>query len=386
MLCSRIVVPLQSKCNTMLSNTYTYISDSGEHITINGFVASLLQQGKEWDIRQVEADIEDYHQLYYARMDAKEALLQEIYWWQDFANDARLAQMPKFQKLQIEGFSYLMWQAQEVVQPMSESEKLETNMAIYLDAQHYLYKVQDALALFHRETGADMQCLISGFPAQLLTYAACTTIDWMLSKTPVQDMNDWAEMMLRWLQYPSAIMLHDIQMDIPDVYILYATYVAGEKAAWDAANKKRYQSGQPQVRYFMTNLLKQLQAEVQHATELLCPYLTEKQRTAYVRYLQECQQYIADHTKTRSQPRRNTMDAYWGERATAYWKGEAAKLLKAAAQEKNPAAAIALEVKKLQEKKIIKRDILPYSRFVAAVNAITEVEIKPDTFSKHFRR
>lgn len=370
----------------MPSNTYTYISDTGEHITIHGFVASLLQQGEEWDIRQVEADMQDYHQQYYARMDAKEALVQEIYWWQDFANDARLAQMPVFHDLLVEGFVYLMGKAREVVQPMSESEKLERDMAIHLDAQHYLYKVQDALALFHRETGADLQFLISGFPAQLLTYAACTTIDRMLSEMQVEDMLDWAEMMLRWLQHPSAIMLHDIQMDIPDVYTLYATYMADGKAAWDAANKKRYQSGQPQVRYFMTHLLEELTQDAQHATALICPYLTDKQRTAYVRYLQECQQYIADHTKTRRQPRRNTMDAYWGERATAYWKGEAVKQLKAAAQEKNPAAALALEVKKLQEKKIIRRDILPYPQYVAALNAITGVAIKSDTFSKHFRR
>ena len=80
------------------------------------------------------------------------------------------------------------------------------------------------------------------------------------------------------------------------------------------------------------------------------------------------------------------MDSYWGENANTYWRGEAVKRLKAAVQTKHPAAALALEVKKLQAKNILKRSILPYSAFVAAIKTITGVDINPDTLSKHFRR
>lgn len=364
-------------------STYT-IPDKA--ITISGFVAFLLHQGQEWDMRCVEADMHDYQQLYYARMDAREALLQELHWWIDFAMDPRLEDIPYFADLRAEGFVYLFGQAREVICPMSDSEKLETGMAIYLDEYQYLYKQQDALALFQKNGEIDLESVISGFPAQLLTYAACTTIDIMLDEQRINDMAEWADMIIRWLQSPSVIMLRHIRFDITDVYTLYATYVAEAKADWDAQNLKRYQSGKPQVRYFMTHLLEQLQEEAQNAIDLLTPYLTEKQQTAFTRYLWECQQYIADHTKTRRQPPRNTMDSYWGEEANTYWRGEAVKRLKAAVQAKHPAAALALEVKKLQAKNILKRSILPYSAFVLAIKTITGVDINPDTLSKHFRR
>ena len=74
-------------------STYT-IPDKA--ITISGFVAFLLHQGQEWDMRCVEADMHDYHQQYYARMDAREALLQELHWWIDFAMDHRLEDITYF--------------------------------------------------------------------------------------------------------------------------------------------------------------------------------------------------------------------------------------------------------------------------------------------------
>jgi hypothetical protein len=56
---------------------YTF---SDLQIPIHGFIASLLLQGEEWDIRCIESDAYDYHQQYYSRMDAKSALEQETDW------------------------------------------------------------------------------------------------------------------------------------------------------------------------------------------------------------------------------------------------------------------------------------------------------------------
>ena len=55
--------------------TYIYSSPTDD-IVISGFIAFLLNQGDAWDIRCVKSDMNDYHQQHYARMDAKEALVQ----------------------------------------------------------------------------------------------------------------------------------------------------------------------------------------------------------------------------------------------------------------------------------------------------------------------
>ena len=50
-------------------------------ILVKGFIASLLQQGDDWDIRCLQADMSDYHQQQYSRMDPTIALEQELRWW-----------------------------------------------------------------------------------------------------------------------------------------------------------------------------------------------------------------------------------------------------------------------------------------------------------------
>lgn len=55
----------------------TYIS------TIYGFIAYLLLQGDAWDYRCAKADMQDYHHQQYARMDSREALIQELHFWLD---------------------------------------------------------------------------------------------------------------------------------------------------------------------------------------------------------------------------------------------------------------------------------------------------------------
>ena len=360
--------------------TFTY-TDHGKEITISGFIAFLLQQGQQWDYRCMEADVKDYHQATYARMDEREALRQEIEWWSEFYQNEYLPDLPQRDYLLSEGVYYLLWQAEQVLLPIAETDKLTANMAIYLTPDTYLYKVDDTLAFFHKGE-AQLETLIFGFAAQLLTYAASSTIEALLDDPTTYHPAQVVDILADWLQSPSAILLAHIHFSIPDVYQLYASYLAETKEKWEKGNKRRYQSKPIRPQDMMLQLRQQVAEEGAHAIEQLIPYLTEKQVKEYQRYLQECQQYIADHTQ---QPTRHTMDAYWGERATPYWKGEAVKRLKAAAQEKNPAAALALEVKKLQAEKILKMQILPYPKFAAALNSVANADVKADTLSKHFR-
>ena len=118
-------------------DTYTYHT-TDYSIPIHGFIASLLLQGEEWDIRCAESDAYDYHQAHYARMDAKSALEQELDWWWQFYKDERLLDIPCREDLISAGVSYLLWLAQDLFLPMEEVDKLTTNMAIYLDESHYL--------------------------------------------------------------------------------------------------------------------------------------------------------------------------------------------------------------------------------------------------------
>ena len=55
---------------------YTYQLE-GQQVHIYGFVAWLLQKGDDWDIRCLAADMQDYQEQQYARMDWTIALLEE---------------------------------------------------------------------------------------------------------------------------------------------------------------------------------------------------------------------------------------------------------------------------------------------------------------------
>lgn len=364
--------------------TYIYSSPTDD-IVISGFIAFLLNQGDAWDIRCVKSDMNDYHQQYYARMDAKEALVQELFCWVDFALDERLECLPSHEDLAKAGIAYLYSQWQQIWQPLTDEQKLSTAMAIYLDEQNYLYKVEDSLMLF-RSSQPDYKVLIHGFPAQLLTFAACTTVESMIACQQVDDMVQWADMMLGWLRPEPAIMIDQIKMDIPDVYRLYEAYVSNKKAQWDAANRRRYVVDQPKVRYFMKTLLQQTREECTEAMDTLSQYLLPKQQEALARYMDECLSYITDHTSTRRKARSDKMEQYFYDDITSYRKQSALRIIKQAVlEEHNAAAALALEVKRLQRDGIMRPDIRPLTQFIAIVNATFGSNIKHDTFSKHFR-
>ena len=365
--------------------TYTY-QTTDHSITIHGFIASLLMQGEDWDIRCIESDAYDYHQAHYARMDAKAALEQELDWWWDFYQNDRLNDIPQREELLTEGLSYLLWQAQAVFLPMEDAEKLTTNMAIYLNKDHYLYKVNDVLALFPTGGEPDFNFMLQGFAAQLLSYAACCSMEHMLNHPQDYDPIHMAKLITDWLQSTPTIWLEDIQMDIPDVYRLYASYVEEEKAKWDAENKRRYQSELPQVRYFMTHLLERLQQVCQEAITLLAPHLSTKQLASYEQYLAECQQYIIDKTQTRRKPHDDSFEQFFCPDVTPYYKEKALERIQKAVHQENPASALALEVKRLRDEKILLRTFHSYKRFVDIVNTLFNVTIKADSFSKHFRR
>ena len=364
--------------------TYIYSSPTGD-IEISGFIAFLLHQGDAWDIRCVKSDMNDYHQQYYARMDAKEALVQELFCWVDFALDERLECLPSYEDLAKAGIAYLYSQWLQIWQPLTDEQKLSTAMAIYLDEQNYLYKVEDSLVLF-RCSQPDYKVLIHGFPAQLLTYAACTTIESMIEKQCVDDMVQWADMMLGWLRPEPAIMIDQIKMDIPDVYRLYEAYMANEQAKWDAANRRRYAVDQPKVRYFMKTLLQQTREECTEALATLSQYLSSKQQEAFARYMDECLRYISDHTSTRRKARSDKMEQYFCDDITNYRKQSALRALKQAVlEEHNAAAALALVVKRLQRDGVLQVEIRPLTQFIEIVNTTFGSTIKYDTFSKHFR-
>lgn len=363
--------------------TYIY---SHEQIPIRGFIASLLLQGEDWDIRCAESDAYDYHQQYYSRMDAKSALEQEVeYWWKLYSNE-HLTNIPRRDDLLAEGLYYILWQAQEVLLPIEETDKLTTNMVINLSKDHYLYKVNNVLALFPKEGEPDLTFMLNGFAAQLLSYAACCSMEEILNNPKQYDPILMVKMISDWLQSTPTIWLEDIKMDIADVYQLYASYVEEEKAKWDAENKRRYQSEKPQVRYFMTHLLEQVQQDSQEAISLLTPHLSTKQLVAYERYLAECQQYIIDHTQTRRKEHDESFDQFFYEGVTDYYKQKALERIQKAVHEDNPAAMLAIEVKKLRNEKILIPNFHSYKRFADIVNSMFNVAIKADSLSKHFRR
>ena len=357
-----------------------------ESIPIHGFIASLLLQGEEWDIRCVESDARDYHQQYYSRMDAKSALAQEIDWWWHFYEDEHLLSVPRREDLLSAGVYYLLWQAQDLFLPMEEADKLTTDMAIYLNDDHYLYKVNDFLALFPRDGEPNLDFLLHGFAAQLLTYAASCSMEHMLTHPEEYDPILIARMIADWLQSTPTIWMDNILFDIPDVYLLYASYVDTQKTQWDADNKRRYQSQQPQVRYFMTHLLEQLRADANDAIAKLTPYLSPKQLTAYQRYLAECQQYIIDQTQTRRKPQDDSFDQFFCEGVSPYYKRKALERIRMALMQENPTAMLALEVKRLRDEKILLKTFHSYRRFVDILNPMFNVAIKADSLSMHFRR
>ena len=365
--------------------TYTY-HYTDQSIPIHGFIASLLLQGEEWDIRCVESDARDYHQQYYSRMDAKSSLAQEIDWWWHFYEDEHLLSVPRREDLLSAGVYYLLWQAQDLFLPMEEADKLTTDMAIYLNDDHYLYKVNDFLALFLRDGEPNLDFLLHGFAAQLLTYAASCSMEHMLTHPEEYDPILIARMIADWLQSTPTIWMDNILFDIPDVYLLYASYVDTQKTQWNADNKRRYQSQQPQVRYFMTHLLEQLRADANDAIAKLTPYLSPKQLTAYQRYLAECQQYIIDQTQTRRKPQDDSFDQFFCEGVSPYYKRKALERIRMALMQENPTAMLALEVKRLRDEKILLKTFHSYRRFVDILNPMFNVAIKADSLSKHFRR
>ena len=98
-------------------------------ILVKGFIASLLQQGDDWDIRCLQADMSDYHQQQYSRVDPTIALEQELRWWLDFVDNERMTALPLFAQLSRSGVAYLYWRVQEQVLPLSEEEKLKMSAA-----------------------------------------------------------------------------------------------------------------------------------------------------------------------------------------------------------------------------------------------------------------
>ncbi len=367
-----------------MAKAFTY-TPQNEEVTISGFMAFLLLQGQEWDYRCVEADIHDYHQQQYARMDAREALIQEIRWWIEAYKTPFIQAHPEKEYLLSEGVYYLLDCARKVLTPDSDTDKLTTDMAIYLDRDNHLYKYDDSLAIFPKDSEPDLTTLIHGFPAQLLTYAACTTIDSMLEALGLDDPLKWVDMMRNWLQSPPAIHIAHIQFDIPNVYALYASYLEEEKRKWEVHSQKHYQSSTPQLRTFLASLRQQVSEEVMHALEILSPYLSDKQRKAYEHYLTECQQYLADHSQSRSKGRSLSLTQYWCPDTPDYIQQAAIRKLKSALKQTHPAAALAIAVKKLQRDGILKSDLRPLKHFIDAVNKVCASDVKYDSFSKHFR-
>ena len=367
-----------------MTNTFTYITQN-EEVTISGFMAFLLLLGKDWDYRCMEADIHDYHQQQYARMDAREALIQEIHWWIDAYETPFIQTHLEKEYLLSEGVYYLFDCARKVLTPDSDTDKLTTDMAIYLNRDNHLYKYDDSLAIFPKDSETDLNTLIHGFPAQLLTYAACTTIDSMLEEHGLDDPLKWVDMMRNWLQSPSTIEIAHIQFDIPNVYALYASYLEEEKRKWEEYHQKHYQSSTPQLRTFLASLRQQVSEEAMHALEILSPYLSDKQRKAYEHYLTECQQYLADHSQSRSKGRSLSLTQYWCPDTPDYIQQAAIRKLKAAIKQERPAAALALTVRQLQQNGTLKRELRPLTHFIDAVNKVCASKVKYDSFSKHFR-
>ena len=362
-----------------------HLTIDNQSAVISGFMAFLLRQGEQWDYRCVEADMRDYHQQHYARMDAREALIQEIKWWLEAYHTEVIHTHPEKANLLSEGVCYLYDCARKLFIPDSDTDKLTTDMSILIDEDNYLYKYDDSLAIFPKNSEPDPNTLICGFPAQLLTYAACTTIDTRIEEQDIDDPLEWVYMMQNWLQSPPAIHIAHVRFDIPNVYTLYASYLEEEKRKWEAHCQKHYQSSTPQLRTFIASLRQQCDEESEHAIEILSPYLSDKQRKAYERYLSECQQYLADHSQSRSKGRSLSLTQYWCPNTADYIQQAAIRKLKTALRHAHPAAALALTVKQLQRDDILKKDLRPLTHFMDAVNKVCNSNVKYDTFSKHFR-
>jgi alkylhydroperoxidase family enzyme len=136
----------------------------------------------------------------------------------------------------------------------------------------------------------------------------------------------------------------------------------------------------------MKTLLQQTREECTEALATLSQYLSSKQQEAFARYMDECLRYISDHTSTRRKARSDKMEQYFCDDITNYRKQSALRIIKQAVlEEHNAAAALALEVKRLQRDGIMRSDIRPLTQFIAIVNATFGSTIKHDTFSKHFR-
>lgn len=364
---------------------YTYQVD-GQPRQVYGFVAWLLQKGDDWDIRCLAADMYDYQEQQYARMDQTIALLEELRWWYAFAQDPLTPQLPQYERLKNAGVDYLRWRVNDQVQPLSDSEKLSTKMAIYVDDTSFFYKFDEAMGLHQYGDDSMPDDLIAGFPAQLLSYAACSTMDACIRQEAVSDLFAWVDNIGGWLQSPRSILLHRVQFNIPDVHLLYATYLADAKATWEADNRKRYESGEPKTRYFMTNLLERTRQECRWAAEYLQPFLSEQQMTAMVRYMAECEQYIKDHITTKRQVRSMELHQYYVKKDKRFPPHLITRQLhEAATAPVNPAAKLAKVVLLLQERGQIIRDIRPHTHFIAVINKTFHTSLHHDSFSRHFR-
>jgi hypothetical protein len=207
----------------------------------------------------------------------------------------------------------------------------------------------------------------------------------MLEAQGIDDPLKWVDMMQHWLQSPPAIHIAHIQFDIPNVYALYASYLEEEKRKWTEHSQKHYQSSAPQLRTFLASLRQQVSEEVVHALEILSPYLSDKQRKAYEHYLAECQQYLADHSQSRSKGRSYSLTQYWCPDTADYIQQAAIRHLKDAVKQEHPAAALAMTVKQLQRDSVLKKDLRPLTHFIDVINKVCNSDVKYDSFSKHFR-
>lgn len=364
--------------------TYTYHTPT-EDITITGFIAYLLQQGDAWDMRCLEADAREYHAQQYARMHPTIALRQELQWWLDVVDDERLDMLSAYDELLHAGLLYLQWRVHEQLSPLSDSEMLDVEMIIRIDEQHGIYKLDESLGLFDHCSKTPLH-FIHGFPAQLLTYAACTTMDAYIRQTDIVDPIAWVDSMAKWLESPSIVMLQHIQFDIPNVYKLYDAFLAGAKAQWESDNLRRYQSGMPQVRYFLTRLLERTQCEADEAIRNLLPYLSVEQQVAFERYLADCLQYIRDQIKTKRKERSDELSQYYNKRVAGKSRHLITRRLhEAATHPTTPAAELARVVKRLQSQRVLVADLRPLTHFIEVVNKAFTTDIKYDSFSKHFR-
>ena len=364
--------------------TYIYHTPT-EDVTITGFIAYLLQQGDAWDMRCLEADAREYHALQYTRMHPTIALKQELQWWLDCALDEWLYDMPLRDDLLSAGLIYLQWRIHEQLSPLSDSEMLNTEMTIRIDEEHMIYKLDHSLGIVEYSAKEPLH-IIHGFPAQLLTYAACTTTDAFIRQMDNVDPVVWVDSMSGWLDSPSIVMLCHIRFDIPNVYQLYESYLADARAEWEADNNRRYQSGKPQTRYFMHRLLERTQRECEAAIGSLSLYLSDEQRVACERYLAECQQYISDHVKTKRKERSDELSQYYNKKTAGKSRHLITRRLhEAALHPATPAAELARVVKHLQSQRALVADLRPLTHFIAVVNKTFGTDIKYDSFSKNFR-